>query len=83
MFGNLLLQKTTSATLLGATDVAREIPSQKWMNFYTKILTKLGVNSGLRLTVRVDCKVEGGRSIQKVEELKSALRELGLDDRIE
>jgi hypothetical protein len=60
-----------------------EIPSQKWMNFHTKILTKLGVNSGLRLTVRVDCKVEGGPSIQKVEELKSALRELGLDDRIE
>lgn len=60
-----------------------EVPSQKWMNFYTKILTKLGVSSGLTLTVTVDCSPEGGLSPQKMEEIKSALRELGLDDRIE
>ncbi len=60
-----------------------EVPSQKWMNFYTKILTKLGVSSGLTLTVKVECRPEGGLSPQKVEEIKSALRELGLDDRIE
>lgn len=59
-----------------------EIPSQKWMNFYTKVLTKLGVNSGLTLTVKVDCNPAGGVSAQKIEEVKSALRELGLDDRI-
>jgi hypothetical protein len=60
-----------------------EIPSQKWMNFYTKVLTKLGVSSGLTLTVKVKCSPEGGLSPQKVEEIKSALRELGLDDRLE
>jgi len=60
-----------------------EIPSQKWMNFYTKFLTKLGVSSGLSLNVKVECKPEGGLSPQKLEEAKSALRELGLDDRIE
>ena len=60
-----------------------EIPSQKWMNFYTKFLTKLGVSSGLTLTVKVDCRPEGGLSPQKMEEVKSALRELGLDDRID
>ena len=60
-----------------------EVPSQKWMNFYTKFLTKLGVNSGLTLTVKVECKPEGGLSSQKLEEMKSALRELGLDERIE
>ena len=60
-----------------------EIPSQKWMNFYTKILTKLGVNSGLTLTVKVDCNPDGGVSQQKVDEIRSALRELGLDDRLE
>ena len=53
------------------------------MNFYTKVLTKLGVNSGLTLTVRVCCNPPGGVSPQKAEEIKSALRELGLNDRIE
>jgi hypothetical protein len=60
-----------------------EIPSQKWMNFYTKVLTKLGVNTGLKLTVKVECSPDGGVSPQKREEIKGALRELGLDDRIE
>jgi hypothetical protein len=59
-----------------------EIPSQKWMNFYTKVLTKLGVSSGLTLTVKVECSPQSGVSQQKREEIKSALRELGLDDRI-
>jgi hypothetical protein len=59
------------------------IPPQKWMNFYTKILTKLGVSNGLTLTVKVECKHEGGVSSQKVEEIKSALRELGLNDKID
>ena len=48
-----------------------EIPSQKWMNFYTKVLTKLEVNSGLTLTVTVECNPEGGVSPQKVERLKA------------
>jgi hypothetical protein len=59
------------------------IPAHKWMNFYTKILTKLGVSNGLTLTVKVECKREGGVSPQKVEEIKSALRELGLNDKID
>lgn len=59
-----------------------EIPSQKWMNFYTKFLTKLGVSSGLTLTVKVECNPDGGLSPQKMEEIKSALRELGLDDKL-
>lgn len=56
-----------------------EIPSQKWMNFYTKVLSKLA-GKGLKLTVRVECRADGGISAQKIEELKVALRELGLDD---
>jgi hypothetical protein len=53
------------------------------MNFYTKFLTKLGVTNDLTLTVKVECKPEGGFSPQKIEDIKSALRELGLDDRID
>jgi hypothetical protein len=53
------------------------------MNFYTKILTKLGVGNDLSLNVKVTCKPQGGVSPQKIEEIKSALRELGLDDNFE
>jgi hypothetical protein len=60
-----------------------EVPSQKWMNFYTKVLTKLGVGSDLSLNVKVKCNPQGGVSPQKIEEIKSALRELGLDDNLE
>jgi hypothetical protein len=60
-----------------------EVPSQKWMNFYTKVLTKLGVGNDLSLNVKVKCKPQGGVSPQKIEEIKSALRELGLDDNFE
>jgi hypothetical protein len=52
------------------------------MNFYTKVLTKLGVGNDLRLNVKVNCKPQGGMSKQKIEEIKSALRELGLDDNL-
>jgi hypothetical protein len=60
-----------------------EVPSQKWMNFYTKVLTKLGVNSGMTIRVNVECSPDGGVSAQKREEIRTALRELGLTDKIE
>jgi hypothetical protein len=60
-----------------------EVPAQKWMNFYTRVLTKIGIGEGLKLTVSVEYKSEGGASKQKVDDVKSALRELGLNDRLE
>jgi hypothetical protein len=57
-----------------------EIPPQKWMNFYTKVLSKFASARGLKLTVKVEVSPEGGVSKQKLEETKSALRELGLTD---
>jgi hypothetical protein len=42
--------------------MVRGNPHQKWMNFYTKFLTKLGIGSGLTLTVKVVCRSEGGLS---------------------
>ena len=50
------------------------------MNFYTKVLSRFVTGSGLKLTVRVEVSPEGGVSKQKVDESKSALRELGLND---
>ena len=60
-----------------------EVPSQKWMNFYTRVLSKFATGTGLRLTVRVEIAPEGGVSGQKVEETRSALRELGLNDMLD
>jgi Protein of unknown function (DUF499) len=55
-----------------------EIPPQKWMNFYTKVVSKFAAAKGVKLTVTFEAAPEGGVSKQKVEEAKAALRELGL-----
>jgi len=60
-----------------------QIPPQKWMNFYTRVLTKFATSPGLTLTLTVQVAPSGGVSKQKVEETKVALRELGLDDDVE
>jgi hypothetical protein len=59
-----------------------EVPAQKWMNFYTKVLTKLGVGSGLKLTVKVEFNPDVGVSGHKRDEVRGALRELGLSDEL-
>jgi hypothetical protein len=60
-----------------------EIPPQKWMNFYTKVLAKFASARGLKLTVKVEATPDGGVSKQKLDETKSALRELGLHDKVD
>jgi hypothetical protein len=60
-----------------------EIPYQKWMNFYTRVLSKFATGSGLRVIVKVEIAPEGGVSQQKIEETRSALRELGLNDALD
>lgn len=56
------------------------IPPQKWSNFYMKVLTKL-VNSGkLELQVDLTASSENGFSEQEVEEIRAALRGLGMPD---
>lgn len=58
------------------------LPSQKWMNFYTKVLTRHSKNGEMKLTVKVELNATTGLSPQQIEEMKSALRELGLNDQI-
>jgi len=53
------------------------------MNFYTKVLTRLGVHSGLKLTVGIEYQSEHPVSKQKLDEVRNALRELGLNDRLD
>ncbi|MCL4180638.1 MAG: hypothetical protein KJ072_23185 [Verrucomicrobia bacterium] len=57
-----------------------EVPPQKWMKFYTAILSKFAAAKGLKLKVTVEVAPEGGISKQKVEETKASLRELGMND---
>ncbi|MDQ2776099.1 MAG: hypothetical protein M3Y57_14460, partial [Acidobacteriota bacterium] len=57
-----------------------DVPAQKWMNFYTKVLSRFATTKNLRLTVAVEVTPEGGVSKQSIEETKTALRELGLKD---
>jgi hypothetical protein len=59
-----------------------EVPHQKWMKFYTAVLAKFASNKGLKLKVSVEVQPDGGISKQKLEETKSALRELGLTDNV-
>jgi hypothetical protein len=53
-----------------------EVPHQKWMNFYTKVLSKFAATAGMKLTLRVEVAPAEGVSPQKVDETKVALREL-------
>jgi hypothetical protein len=59
------------------------ITPQKWMNFYTRVLSKFAANKDLKLTLNVSISVEGDVSTQKIEETKVALQELGLNGDIE
>jgi hypothetical protein len=57
------------------------IPPQKWMTFYTKVLSHfVQAYDGVTVTVGVDIRPGSGLPQGEVESLKAALRELGLDD---
>jgi hypothetical protein len=60
-----------------------DVPHQKWMNFYTKVLSKFAATAGMTITLRVEVAPSEGISSQKLDETKVALRELGLNDSLE
>lgn len=59
-----------------------EVTPQKWMNFYTKVLSRFVTGGGLKLKVEIEVSSQEGISQQKVEQTKVALRELGLNEDI-
>ena len=59
-----------------------ELPAQKWMNFYTKVLSRFATGEGMKLTVTVDVTPAGGVPKSKVDETRVALRELGLPETV-
>lgn len=59
------------------------IPPRKWMNFYTKVITKLATSPGLTVRVSLEAPVTAENASAKMEDIKSALRELGLDEKVD
>ena len=59
-----------------------QVPVQKWMNFYTKVLAKFATGTDLKVTVSIDVTPDTNTADQKIDETKTALRELGLSDSI-
>jgi hypothetical protein len=60
-----------------------EIPPQKWMVFYTKILTRFVSTKELKLRVSFEVPAEGDQGAAKANETKTGLKELGLDDNVD
>ena len=59
-----------------------EVTPQKWMNLYTKVLTKFVKEGEINLNVSIEASPVDGVTDQHVEETKAALRELGLDENV-
>ena len=59
------------------------VPPQKWMTFYTKVLSRFASTPGLKLTVSFEVPPESDVTKAQIEETGTALRELGLDESLE
>jgi hypothetical protein len=59
-----------------------EIPPQKRMNFYTKVLTRFVSTKELKIRVSFEVPAEGEQGAAKVSETKTGLKDLGLDDNV-
>ena len=61
------------------------IPYQKWMNFYTKVVSPFASVAGLSLRVEVEVPAEKDEQQAKaqLEKIRSALRDLNLDEDVE
>lgn len=60
-----------------------DVPPQKWMNFYTKVLARFATQGGLSVSLQVFVEPRDGVSQQQIDELRSSLRDLGLQDHVE
>jgi hypothetical protein len=56
------------------------VPPQKWMQFYTRLLSKYATSPDLKIEVTFQIKVEHDQTDAKSAETKATLRELGLEE---
>ena len=61
------------------------VPYQKWMNFYTKVVSPFASVVGLRLRVEVQvpAEKEDQQAKAQLEKMRSALRDLNLDEEVD
>jgi hypothetical protein len=60
-----------------------KVTGQKWMNFYMKVLSRFATDHTLDIELFVNIARQEGISQQKIDEMKAALRELGLNDDVQ
>lgn len=72
-----------TAAVVSRIEWSGNVPAQKWMNFYTRVLSKFATAQGLDLHVSFSVNPPDGVSKQKLEEAQAALRELGLEGDVE
>jgi len=59
------------------------VPARKWTNFNARVLSRFANGSGMKVTVTVDVAPAGGVPKSKIDEMRVALRELGLSETIQ
>lgn len=75
--------ETSSVPLsAGAISWRGTISPQKWMTFYTKVLTRFVGSPGLKIEISFEAPTKPEETKSKLEETKTALRELGLSEEI-
>ncbi len=70
------------AAKLSALSWTGEVPAAKWMNFYTKVLSRFVSAASVRITVTVDVDSASGIPLASAEEAEVALRELKLNENV-
>jgi hypothetical protein len=78
-----LLPKPKISENVSAVRWTGQVPTTKWMSFYTKVLSKYAKERGLTLKASFDLRPDEGLTKQQVDELRAALRELGLPDDVQ
>jgi hypothetical protein len=71
---------TTNSTELGVLRWSGAVPPHKWMNFYTKVVSRFPSLPGLKLNVTPDAPVAPDQTTSTSDETKMALKEPELTD---
>lgn len=59
-----------------------DVPPPKWMNFYTKVLSRFASTPGLKLRVSFEAPTESDQGAPNADATKSGLKELGLENNV-
>ena len=67
---------------LSGIEWSGDLPPQKWMNFYTKVLSRFTTTPGFRVNITIEVTPPDGIQASVVNDTKNALKELGLGDKV-